>query len=205
MIFQNNAKKITLRQWRWFKGSLSIYSFDSEPLNSPGFEAHALVTAYHYQALHDLDSLNGGWLIGPPSIIIYLKSYLFICLKDSNILPLANLSNIALGENATENGFCCFRKSTPESPLYLVWIPFMNSPISSQVQFNPNGNIPSMSPLPENNQSSQLPLKYINMTTSYVARWVLSIFNLSCYLPHITVLHHQEPLIKNYFGKQVFS
>lgn len=40
--------------------------------------------------------------MGPSSIIIHLKSYLFIRLEDSNILHLANLSNIFLWGNAIE-------------------------------------------------------------------------------------------------------
>lgn len=79
-----------------------IYSFVTECLKSPNFETHAITILHHHRALNDMGSLNMGWLMGPSSVIIHLKSYLFICLEDSNILHLANLSNIFLWENAIE-------------------------------------------------------------------------------------------------------
>lgn len=81
---------------------ISIYSFVTECLKSQNFEAYVITILHHYRALNDLGSLNIGWLMGPSSVIIHLKSYLFICLEDSNILHLANLSNIFLWENAIE-------------------------------------------------------------------------------------------------------
>lgn len=81
---------------------ISIYSFVTECLKYPNFEAYAIAILYHYRALNDLGFLNIGWLMGPSSVIIHLKSYLFICLEDSNILHLANLSNIFLWETAIE-------------------------------------------------------------------------------------------------------
>lgn len=78
---------------------ISIYSFVTECLKSQNFEAYVIAILDHYRALNDLGSLNIGWLMGPSSVIIHLKSYLFICLEDSNILHLANLSNIFLWEN----------------------------------------------------------------------------------------------------------
>lgn len=81
---------------------ISFYSFLTECLKSPKCEAYVIAILYHYRALNDLGSLNTGWLVGPSSVIIHLNSYLFICLEDSNILHLANLSNIFLWENAIE-------------------------------------------------------------------------------------------------------
>lgn len=78
---------------------ISIYSFVTECLKSQNFEAYVIAILDHYRALNDLGSLNIGRLMGPSSVIIHLKSYLFICLEDSNILHLANLSNIFLWEN----------------------------------------------------------------------------------------------------------
>lgn len=81
---------------------ISIYSFVTECLKFPNFEAYVMAILHYYRTLNDAGSLNVGWLMGPSSVIIHLKSYLFICLEDSNILHLANLSNIFLWENTIE-------------------------------------------------------------------------------------------------------
>lgn len=98
---------------------ISFYSFVTECLKSPNFEAYVIAILYHYRALRDLGSLNTGWLMGPSSEIIHLKSYLFICLEDSNILHLANLSNIFLWENAIEKIRSALENQHQKSPYAL--------------------------------------------------------------------------------------
>lgn len=120
MIFYSTTCKTKIQWLRLFKRSISICSFDTEHLKLQDFEAYVLTILYHHRALNGLGSLNTGWLAGPSSVIIHLKSYLFVCLEDSNILHLANLSNTFLWENAIENKFSCFRKSTPEKPLCFI-------------------------------------------------------------------------------------
>lgn len=100
-IFYSNIKTTKHQYLRLFK-SISVYSFGTEGLTRQDFEAYVPTIQSHCRALNDLGSLNTGWLVGPSSVIIHLKSYLFICLEDSNILHFANLCNIFLWENAIE-------------------------------------------------------------------------------------------------------
>lgn len=98
---------------------ISLYSFVTECLESPNLEAYVVAILHHYRALNDLGSLNTGWLLGPPSVIIHLKSCLFICLEDSNILHLANLSNIFLWGNAIEKIRSALENQHQKSPYAL--------------------------------------------------------------------------------------
>lgn len=84
------------------------------------FEAYVLKILCCYRDLNNLGCLNTAWLIGPLSKIIHLKGYLFICLEDSNVLHLANFSNIFLWGNAIKNMSYCFRKSTAGNPLCFI-------------------------------------------------------------------------------------
>lgn len=101
----------------WFKRSFSTYRFINEYLKPQVLEAYVLIILYHYRAFSDLGFLNTEWLVGPWSVIIPLQSHLFICLGDSNILHLTNLSNRFSWENAIENTSYCFKKSAQEKSL----------------------------------------------------------------------------------------
>lgn len=94
--------------------------------------------------------------MGPSSVIIHLKSYLFICLGDSNILHPANLSHIFPWENAIEKICSALENQHQKSPRALFKPLFMNRPISGRHYFRPHGNIPPRTTSPPNNKSTQL-------------------------------------------------